>query len=97
MENHPGNKTFVPLFNITNSSSNVPIVGGMQIFEQPFLLTGGGPNNTTTTLMMYVYTQAFSYFNYGYAAAVGVYALVIVIIGTIIITILNRYYEKKYI
>lgn len=73
------------------------IVGGMQIFEQPFLLTGGGPNNTTTTLMIYVYRQAFSYFNYGYAAAVGVYALVIVIIGVLIVTAFNRYYEKKYI
>lgn len=47
------------------------IIGAMNIFIQVFLLTKGAPLGTTDVLMDYVYTRAFSYFQFSYAAASG--------------------------
>ncbi len=38
-------------------------------FEQVYVITGGGPLNSTNLLVYYIYDQAFSQFDFGYAAA----------------------------
>ncbi len=43
-----------------------------QMFVQPYLLTKGGPNYSTMTLTYYLYQQAFSSYNIGYASAIAV-------------------------
>lgn len=43
-------------------------------------MTGGGPGISTTTLVIYVYQLAFSGYNVGYASAVGVAWLAILLI-----------------
>ncbi|MFH0794304.1 MAG: sugar ABC transporter permease [bacterium] len=48
------------------------ILGTMQLFTEPFVMTGGGPNNRTLTVMMYIYNAAFRYFDTGLAAAMGI-------------------------
>ncbi|WP_314062461.1 sugar ABC transporter permease [uncultured Vagococcus sp.] len=35
------------------------LIGGLQIFDIPFLLTGGNPDNSVLTVTMYIYKQAF--------------------------------------
>ncbi|MGL9878708.1 carbohydrate ABC transporter permease [Enterococcus sp. DIV0240d] len=35
------------------------LIGGLQMFDIPFLLTNGGPNNSVTTITMFIYNQAF--------------------------------------
>lgn len=35
-------------------------IGGLQLFDIPKIINGGGPRNTTLTMSMYVYNQAFS-------------------------------------
>ena len=47
------------------------VIFSYQLFELPYLLTGGGPSDATLTLAMYLYTIGFSQFNLGYAAAIG--------------------------
>jgi ABC-type sugar transport system permease subunit len=42
-----------------------------QIFEIPFLLTGGGPSDSTLTLAIYLYEVGFRQFDQGYAATIG--------------------------
>ena len=42
-----------------------------QLFEIPFLLTGGGPSDATLFLSVYLYEVGFSQFDRGYAAAIG--------------------------
>jgi ABC-type sugar transport system permease subunit len=42
-----------------------------QLFEIPFLLTGGGPSDATLFLSIYLYEVGFSQFDRGYAAAIG--------------------------
>jgi multiple sugar transport system permease protein len=46
-------------------------------FATIFVLTGGGPVGATRSLAVYTYEQAFSFYNIGYAAAVGIVTLVI--------------------
>lgn len=47
------------------------VIGTLQLFTEPFLITGGGPGNATTTLGVYLYLQGFRSFNFGYASAVA--------------------------
>ena len=55
-------------------------IGYLQVFEEPFLMTEGGPLNSTETVAMLVYEQGFAFFNMGYASAIA-YLLFLVIAG----------------
>ncbi|ASJ20271.1 carbohydrate ABC transporter permease [Brachyspira hampsonii] len=56
-------------------------IGTLNLFEEPFLLTNGGPNNGTMTLGLYIYNQAFVSLNMTYAATISV--LILIIVGTL--------------
>jgi multiple sugar transport system permease protein len=47
------------------------------------VLTGGGPLKTTQTLSIMTYDQAFGFFKFGYASAVGVVTLVICVVASL--------------
>ena len=53
----------------------------LRIFDQVFVMTGGGPANTTETLSLYVYQTGFRFFNVGYATAMS---FVVMILTTLI-------------
>lgn len=59
-------------------------IGTLQLFDEPYVLTHGGPTNATMTVSMYLYTNGFSYFDFGYASAIA-YALtlIVVVLGVI--------------
>lgn len=59
------------------------VIFSYQLFDLPYLLTGGGPADATLTLAMYLYIQGFSQFNLGYAAAIGYSLAMIAIIVSI--------------
>lgn len=64
------------------------LIGGMQLFEIPFLLTDmrGGPNYKIRTMVLYLYNLAFQGRNdYSYAAAVAVGVFVITMFFSMII------------
>ncbi len=48
-----------------------------------FILTGGGPINATTTVALYIYKEAFEFFNTGKAASLGIIWLIILAIFAI--------------
>lgn len=50
-------------------------IGTLQLFDEAYILTNGGPDNATTTVAHYLYNQGFRYLKFGYAAAVS-YVLV---------------------
>lgn len=54
-------------------------------FTQAFVATQGGPDNSTMFYALYLFTQAFSYFNLGYASAMAWVLFVIVLIITLIL------------
>ncbi|MGV9291173.1 carbohydrate ABC transporter permease [Streptomyces sp. NPDC003719] len=54
------------------------VISTMQVFVEPFLLTGGaGPEGSTTTVVYLIYQYAFNFNDYGAAAALGLLLLVI--------------------
>lgn len=56
-------------------ASVLSIIGSLQLFTEPFLITDrGGPGGATETLGLFVYRQGFNQFNFGYASAAA-YAL----------------------
>lgn len=52
--------------------------GMLQLFTEPYLLTGGGPVNETLTIVQYLYKEGFKSFNFG-ASSAGSYVLVVII------------------
>ena len=48
-------------------------------FDSVYVLTGGGPGDRTMLLSLYSYQNAFRYFKVGYASAVGVVMLILLL------------------
>ena len=53
-------------------------IGYLQFFEEPFVMTQGGPLDKTLSVSYYIYNQ-FGFGNYSYAAAMS-YVLFLVIV-----------------
>ncbi|HZB34345.1 MAG TPA: sugar ABC transporter permease [Streptosporangiaceae bacterium] len=67
------------------------ITGSLLAFDQFFILTNGGPDNSTTSIVMVVYRNAFFRFDLGGAAALSVVLLVaLVALNAIQLRVLRR-------
>ncbi|WP_114854650.1 carbohydrate ABC transporter permease [Brachybacterium sp. YJGR34] len=58
-------------------------IGYLQFFEEPFVMTGGGPLNSTISASMYTYNQ-FGFGNYGVAGAMAYLTFLVIAIVTVI-------------
>jgi len=56
----------------------ITTINSFQCFALIQLLTSGGPSYTTGTVMYYLYEQAFTYYDYGYANTMGVILAVVI-------------------
>ena len=78
---------------IKNVSSFVILITTIQafkLFTQPYIMTGGGPNESTKTLAYMIYEQGFQYRNVGYSCAIAViFFLVILIVSGVVKKICN--------
>jgi multiple sugar transport system permease protein len=63
--------------------SVITMIGYLQFFEEPFVMTNGGPLDSTISMSMYTYKQ-FGFGNYGYAAALSYLIFVVIAIVTAI-------------
>ncbi|SCL26719.1 carbohydrate ABC transporter membrane protein 1, CUT1 family [Micromonospora rhizosphaerae] len=61
-------------------------INSFQVFDSVYVLTGGGPAHGSYTLVYMLYDQGFTYFNLGYASAVGVALFVL----TLVIALIQR-------
>ena len=53
------------------------IIATMQVFTEPFVITGGGPENSTITVLYLIYKYAFLYNDFGGACALSVMLLLL--------------------
>lgn len=60
-------------------SSVIAFVAAMRMFDEIYVLTGGGPANASKNTAYYIWESAFSYFKFGYSSAMAVVLLVIVL------------------
>jgi len=73
--------------------SVIGMIGAVQIFAQPFVLTQGGPGDATRTVVMYIYEQGFRFFNMGYASTIAL-SLFIVLFG---LTLLQFLFSRRWV
>lgn len=66
------------------------LIGWLQFFEEPFIMTKGGPLDGTVSMALFIYQRGFQFSEFGYAAA-GSFVLFIVII---IVTLLQFKLKK---
>ena len=58
----------------------VTMIGSFQLFAEPLLLTGGGPNDASLTIANYLYRMGFTNAKLGYGSAIG-WVLALIIFG----------------
>jgi raffinose/stachyose/melibiose transport system permease protein len=67
------------------------VIGSLRVFDLPFIMTQGGPDNSTQTLSLDIYNNSFTNFQFAYGTAVAVALLILtVIVGVTQATILRR-------
>ena len=65
-------------------------IGAFKVFKSIIVLTNGGPGDATRSLVMYIYEQGFKSFHMGYASAVSLLLLGLIVIVTIIQFVLSK-------
>jgi multiple sugar transport system permease protein len=61
------------------------IIGSLQAFVQPFVMTGGGPHNASLFFVLYLYRNAFQLFKMGYASALAWVLFVYILLLTLLV------------
>jgi multiple sugar transport system permease protein len=59
-------------------------INALQLFDEVYQSTSGGPLNATTVLVYYLYYEAFQQFNFGYASAIAYFLFLIILVVTVI-------------
>lgn len=90
-------KITLPMITPTVTSVIVLAAGlSFQIFSEPFLLTGGGPDMTTTTWQLEIYKASFVSLNAGYGAAMAIVNAIQIFVTIQIITVIMNRVNKKF-
>jgi len=73
----------------------VSMIGSLQLFDLPFILTNGGePADAGSTIVMYLYKNGFQFMRLGYAAAIGwVLFFIIAIVSIVQLKLLGIFRE----
>ena len=74
------------------------VIASFQTFTQAYIMTGGGPANATLFFLLYLYKNAFNWFEMGYASALAWLLFTIIMIVTIIMWMSSArwvYYEGE--
>jgi raffinose/stachyose/melibiose transport system permease protein len=67
------------------------LIGGLRLFDQVFVLTGGGPAGLTETMSTLLVKHAFSFGEYGYGIAMALALSVLVtVLATAQFAVLRR-------
>ena len=70
------------------------VIGGLQLFEEPFILTGGkgGIEYAGMTTAMYMYRTAFEFGDFGLASAISWLLFAVIVVLTLVT---NRAFRVK--
>lgn len=72
------------------------VIASFQVFTQAFVMTGGEPGDLTRFYVLYLFDQAFQYYEMGYASAMAWLLLVVILVLTGLVMRFSRkhvYYE----
>lgn len=65
-------------------------VDALKTFDTIFVITGGGPGTSSETLNLFLYAQAFAYYDIGYASAIVVVFFALILLVTLMLLRLRR-------
>lgn len=88
--------TFPMLLPLSVTVIFIRIVEGLKIMDTVYILTGGGPGIATETMTLFAYQEGLKKFNLGYASALSIlFLLMVIIFGVIYLSILRPYMERR--
>lgn len=65
-------------------------IDALKAFDTIFVITQGGPGTASETINIYLYLQAFSFYNMGHASAVVVVFFVIIVALSLLLWLRQR-------
>ena len=60
-------------------AATVGVINSLQIFDQAYIMTSGGPGDATNTVVMQLYEAGFENLKFGYASAISVFLFIAVL------------------
>jgi multiple sugar transport system permease protein len=66
-------------------------INALQLFDEIYVTTRGGPLSSTTVIVYYLYQQAFQFFSAGYGAAIAW----VLFLGTLVLTVLQLWIGSR--
>lgn len=67
------------------------VIGSLRVFDLPFIMTNGAPNDATQTLSLVIYNSSFASYQFAYGTSLAVALLLLtVIVGVTQATLLRR-------
>lgn len=83
----------IPLLMPSISSAVIlNLIGGLKLYDCVISLTNGGPGHKTESVMTYISNRYFQAEKAGYAAAIGIFIFIFILVVS---TIGNAYFDKK--
>ena len=70
----------------------VTIIAAFQVFQQPLMLTNGGPLNSTYTAAIHMYNNGFLYGKMGYASMMAWSLFVVIMVITLVVISTSKYW-----
>ena len=64
--------------------STISIISAMKVFVEIYVMTKGGPLNSSKTIVYYIYERAFENLDLGYASALAVILLVVIMVFSLL-------------
>ena len=72
-------------------ASTISTMAAMKVFEEVYIMTGGGPMFRTFTMFLYIFDVGFQRFDFGYAAALAV----VLAAGIMVLSALNFFVFRR--
>lgn len=68
----------------------ISVMAALRVFEEPYVLTNGGPGTSTLTSSLYIFQKGMQQFEFGYASALGLIVSALLAVLSVILFRLNR-------
>jgi len=68
----------------------IGVIGSLQVFDQPYIMTTGGPGDSSRTVVMMIQESAFDGLRFGYGSAIAVVLFLVIMLFTLLQFWLSR-------
>ena len=75
--------------------TTISLISSFQVFDQVWIMTGGGPAGATSVMVEQIYKNAFSYFKMGYASAISWVLFALIFVVTITQNLLQKRLDRS--